>query len=453
MDSIARGLAMSPKFKRDWAAGAGIGFRDNWLAVVKRKLAAGQSACILFWTDSTGRNSVPADGTPRRYPPQWADSLIASGRLPATHGLRIFVYDNLGTQKYVLAETLRDSGNGLWLDIYQASVSGSIPRYFMHAYFFRAIAAVPADALFIGHGINMASFTNIEGEMLAAIEQFRTVHPMAPILWSTQHPLQANTNGETSWRPALLRNAAAWGVAVDDTVYQAFLAAGKPNSLYNGDGIHQSTDTGCALYVAMLNQWWGASSPGVGIVRPSSLLLPAEQQLIVNGDFAAWANTAAAPDGWTSSGTIAFSKDAANYANPRKPFSLKGVASGAAQSWIDQSIDATKFRQYLVGQYVTGCARVWRDTGGTSSNLARLAIRATAASLGGTVNAVIADANIVQTNGFGWIVLKPFLVPADITSMSLRLFIDAGTAPDATKAAYVDQVSLVPGLMPLPYSV
>lgn len=439
--------------KRDWAAAAGIGFRDNWLAVVKRKLGAGQSACLLFWGDSTTRNSVPADGTPRRYPPQWADSLIASGRLPATHGLRIYVYDSVSTQKYVLAETLRDPGNGLWLDIYQASVSGSIPRYFLHNYFLRALAAVPADALFIGHGINLASFTNIEGEMLAAIEQFRAVNPMAPILWTTQHPLQANGNGETSWRPALLRNAADWGVAVDDTVYQAFLAAGKPNGLYNGDGIHQSTGTGCALYVAMLNQWWDASSPGVGIVRPSSLLQPAEQQLITNGDFQTWSNTAAAPDGWTSSGTIAFSKEAANFATPRKPFSLKGVASGAAQTWIDQVIDAIKFRQYLVGQYVTGCARVWRDTGGTSSNLARLAIRATAASLGGTVNAVIADANIVQTNGFGWIVLKPFKVPDDITSMSLRLFIDAGTAPDGTKAAYVDQVSLVPGVMPRPYSI
>ncbi|ODU68663.1 MULTISPECIES: hypothetical protein [unclassified Novosphingobium] len=448
----ALGVATAAKPKRDWAAAAGIGFAANWLASVKRKLAAGQNATILVWGDSTTRNSVPADGTPRRYPAQWADSLIASGRLPATHGVRIYVYDSLSTQKYVLAETLRDPGNGLWLDIYQASVSGSIPRYFLHAYFLRAIAAVPADALFIGHGINLASFTNIEGEMLAAIEQFRTVHPMTPILWTTQHPLQANTNGETSWRPALLRNAAAWGIAVDDTVYQAYLAAGKPNGLYNGDGIHESTDTGCALYVAMLNAWWDASSPGAGIARSPSLLLPADQQMIVNGDFQTWTNTAAAPDSFTSSGTIAFSKDTTTYANPRKPFSLKGVASGAAQTWIDQVVDATKFRQYLLGKPVTACARVWRDTGGSSTNLARLCLRATAASLGGTVNAVIADANIVQTNGFGWIVLKPFVLPDDITGLSLRLFIDSGTTPDGTKACYVDQMSLVPGVMPRPYA-
>lgn len=449
----AKALALSSRPKRDWAAGAGIGFRDNWLATVKRKIATGQSACILIWGDSTTRHNLPADGTPRRYPAQWADSLIASGRLPATHGLRIYAYDSLTTQKYIPAETLRDAGTGLWLDIYQASVSGSIPRYFLHNYFLRAIAAVPADALMIGHGINLASFANIEGEMIAAIEQFRAVNPHAPILWTTQHPLQANTNGETSWRPALLNNAVSWGVAVDDTVYQAFLAAGKPNGLYNGDGIHQSTGTGCALYTAMLNAWWDASVAGPGIVRPSALLMPADQQLVLNGDFSAWSNTTAAPDGWTASGTIAFGKDLANYAGARKPFSAKMTASGAAASYIDQQVDGTKFRQYMLGQYVTACARLWRDTGGTSTNLGRLAIRVSAASLGGTVNAVVTDANIVQTNGFGWLVTKPCLIPADTTDLRLRLFVDSGVTPDATKAIYVDQVSLVPGVVPRPFSV
>lgn len=453
VDMAARGMA-SPGAKRDWAAGVGIGFAANWLASVKRKLAAGQSAAILVWGDSTTRNSVPADGTPRRYPAQWADSLIAFGRLPATHGVRIYVYDSLATQKYVLAETLRDPGNGLWLDIYQASVSGSIPRYFMHAYFLRALAAVPADALFIGHGINMASFTNIAGEMLAAIEQFRTVHPMTPILWTTQHPLQANTNGETSWRPALLRNAAAWGIAVDDTVYQAYLDAGKPNSLYNGDGIHESTGTGCALYVDMLNKWWDASSPGVGIARPPSLLLPADQQLIVNGDFQTWTNTGAAPDGWTvgGAGTVAISKDTTYYANPRKPFSCKMIGSGAAESYIEQQVPAA-LRNYLLGRWVTGAARVWRDKGGSSNFLGRLCLVVTAASIGGTKNVKIADANITQTDGFGWTVLEPYQIPDDATIVRLRMFADSSGAPDATKACYVDQVSLVPGVMPRPYSV
>lgn len=442
------------------AVGFGIGFNQNWLGIVKRKLAAGQSAVVQIWGDSTTRNgAIPSDGTPNRYPSLWAADLVSSGRLDAAVGnsncgVRVFAFNSLSGQTYQLAATVRASASGQWLDFYVASVSGSIARYFQHAFFFRALAAVPADALMIGHGINMASFTNIEGEMIAAIEQYRSVNSRCPILWNTQHPLQANTNGETSWRPALLANAAAWGIAADDTVYQAFLSAGKPDGLYNGDGIHQSTTSGNALYVAMLNQWWDRAVPGVGMVRASALAIPSAQQLLTNGDFATWTNTSAAPDGWTSSGTVTFSRDTTNFASPRKPFSARMVASGAAQTWIDQVVNASAFRQYMLGiTPIVAAARVWRDTGGTSTFLGRLAIRCTAASLGGTINAVINDSNIVQTNGFGWVVTKPFLVPADATALSVRLFVDSSTTPDATKGINVDQISCVPGLMPAPYSV
>lgn len=436
------------------------GTLDNWLGVVERKLAAGQSATIQVWGDSTTRNgTIPSDGTPNRYPSLWAADLVASGRLDAITGnsncgVRIFAFNNVTGQTYQLATTVRSSVGGQWLDFYIASVSGSIPRYFQHAYFFRALAAVSADALFIGHGINMASFTNIEGEMVSAIEQYRSVYPLCPILWTTQHPLQASTIGETSWRPAIRNNATAWGVSVDDTVYQQFLAAGKPDSLYNGDGIHQSTGPGNALYVAMLNGWWDRAVPSVGVVWPTSFSIPSAQQLLLNGDFQTWTNTSAAPDSWTSSGTIAFSRDTTNFAGPRKPFSARMVASGSAQTWIDQSINASAFRQYMLGTTpIVAAARIWRDTGGTSTFLGRLAIRCTAASLGGSVNAVVTDASIVQTNGFGWVVTKPFVPPADASALSVRMFVDTSTTPDATKGINVDQISCVPGFIPEPYSV
>lgn len=444
---------------RESTADLGIGYRENWLGIVKRKLAAGQSAVVQVWGDSTTRNgTIPSDGTPNRYPSLWAADLVSSGRLDAVAGnsscgMRVFAFNSLSGLTYQLAATIRNSTNGQWLDFYLASVSGSIPRYFQHAYFFRGLAAVPADALMVCHGINMAGFTNSVGEYMAAIEQYRSVNPMCPILLTTQHPLQASSSGETSWRPAILNNAAAWGVAVDDTVYQAFLSASKPNSLYNGDGIHQSTGTGNALYVAMLNDWWDRSAAGVGIVRPSTLTMAGTQQLLSNGDFATWTNANAAPDGWTASGSITFSRNTTDFAHPRKTFSARMVASGSTETFIEQAINFS-VRNFMVGiTPIVAAARVWRDTGGTSNSLGRLAVVCTAPSLGGTVNAVVTDANIVQTNGFGWIVTRPFYVPADTTTLRIRLFVDSSPAPDPAKGINVDQISCVPGLLPMPYSI
>lgn len=457
-DSLKVGADKINEMTEELYAGWPYGYA-NWLGVVERKLAAGQSAVVQIWGDSTTRNgTIPSDGTPNRYPSLWAADLVTSGRLDAITGnsncgVRIYAFNNLSGSNYQLATTVRASVGGQWLDFYLASVSGSIPRYFQHAYFFRALAAVPADALFIGHGINMASFTNIAGEMVSAIEQYRLINPACPILWTTQHPLQASTIGETSWRPAILNNASAWGVAVDDTVYQEYLIAGKPNSLYNGDGIHQSTGTGNALYVAMLNEWWDRAAPGSGVIRLSSFAVPAAQQLLTNGDFTTWTNTSAAPDGWTSSGSITFSRNTTDFATPRKTFSARMVASGSAETFIEQAIPFT-VRNFMLGiTPIVACARVWRDTGGTSNFLGRLAIVCTAPSIGGTVNVVVTDANIVQTNGFGWLVTRPFYVPADTTVLRIRLFVDSSTTPDATKGINVDQISCVPGLMPMPYAV
>lgn len=425
---------------------------QNWLGVVKRRIAAGQSAVIQFWGDSTTRNSIPADGTPNRYPGQWAADLAASGRVPANYGIRVYAFDNVSTNKYQLAQTIRDPGNNLWLDIYQASVSGSVTRYFMHGHFFKALAAISADALYIGHGFNMASWTNIRGEIAAAIEQYRLQNPSVPILWSTQHPMQSATTMDTNVRPIVIASADDLGYKYNDYVFQQYLIQGKPDSLYNGDGLHESTGPGCALYIKALNDEWDASFVAFVPQRMSALHFLSDQQMLVNGDFQSWTTQTAAPDGWTSAGTITFSKDTANYANPRKAFSCKMIASGTAQTHISQIVGA-KFYPYLLGQYVTACARIQKDVGGTSSFLGRLAIIVTAPSLGGTAIMVVTDANIVQSSGaFGWLVTKPILIPSDATGVTVRFFVDTSAAPDATKAVYVDQISLVPGKNPRPYS-
>ncbi len=427
----------------------GISCYKNWLGNVKSKLANGQSAIIQVWGDSTTRNSVPVDGTPMRYPGQWAQSLYDTGRIPHTHGIRVYAFDNLSTNTYLLAQTVSDPGTGLFLDIYQCSVSGSVPRYFMHNHFFRALAAVSADALYIGHGFNMVNYANLTGEIIAAVEQYRSVNPFAPILWSTQHPFQNNTTMDTQWKPKLLEVAPILEINTDDTVFQYFNNAGKGNELYNNDGIHESTVIGCVPYVNMLNSWWDSSYAAPVQSRISTLALPSDAQMIVNGDFTTWTNTASVPDNWTSSGTITFAKNTSVYAHPKRGYSMQVTPSGTAQTYISQTISSTMY-PHCAGKWVTASCKIRRDTGGTSSYIGRLALIVTAPSLGGTVNMVVADANTTQTAGFGMSVITA-KIPSDATGITLRFFVDSSTAPDSTKSVYVDHFSMVPGRMPRAY--
>jgi len=413
--------------------------QDNPFNPVLKKIAAGQDALIQVWGDSTTIRSPT-----RRYVAQWATELDASARLAITHGIRIYEWSS---SQYVLAETIRTGTSGKWLDIYLASVSGSIPRYFMGGFFYRALAVPAADMVFLGHGINIKAFVNIEGEYVTAIEQYRTLRPEVPFLATTQHPLQADTSGETSWRPALLGYAEKLGISVDDTVYQLYLDAGKPNSYYNGDGIHESTDIGCALYVTMLNQWWDAAYPAFSKSSVPRLLTPAaNQQLIVNGDFASWTDTATAPDGWSSTGPITFSKDTSIYADPRKPFSARMTVTGGT-GMITHQVSASKVG-YAGRGPLSLVARMRKDTDGNGT-IGRLGLAWVSASEGsGFLNST---GNQVQQDDFSWVGLIGVDLPDDLTLLTVRVYIDSSAIPVAGKGIWLDQVSLVNGWLPFAY--
>lgn len=413
--------------------------QDNPFNPVLKKIAAGQDAVIQVWGDSTTIRSPT-----RRYVAQWATELDASSRLAVTHGIRIFEWTGSG---YVLAETIRTGTDGKWLTIYLASVSGSMPRYFMGGFFYRALVTPAADMVFLGHGINLKTVVNIQGEYVTAVEQYRTLRPETPFLATTQHPLQADTSGETTWRPALLGYADNLGIAVDDTVYQLYLAAGKPNSYYNGDGIHESTDVGCALYITMLNQWWDAAYPAIAPSRIPRLVTPAaNQQLVVNGDFASWTDTAVAPDGWSSTGPIAFSKDTSIYADPRKPFSARMTVTGGS-GLLFRNVAASKVGYSGEGP-LSLVARMKKDTAG-SGTVGRLGLAWVSASEGS--GSITASASTTQQDDFAWFGLIGVELPDDLTLLTIRVYIDSSPTPVAGKGIWLDQVSLVNGWLPFAY--
>lgn len=427
VDKKAQGLAAK-------ATPANIFSARNGLQLVRKKLAAGQSATVQFWGDST----ITGTSSPRRYAAQWADSLAAGGRVPATHGVQLIVWTG---SFYAAPAVLRTGTTAAMLTIYVAGVSGSIPRYFMGGYFFKGLASIAADALILAHGINLKAYGSaIAGEYVAAIEQFRSANPNSPILATTQHPNRDDTTVEAA-RAVLLSYADILGVTVNDEVFQAYLAAGKPTSWYGaGDPIHESEDIGCAVYVAMLNRVWDASAPISVAPQYSRFSTPGnQQQLLLNGDFATWTTAPGVPDDWTGSGTITCARDTSVYADPRKRYSVRMTSAGASQTFISQQVNGLIATQ-LAGLPVTLAARMKKDTAGNAT-LGRIELAYT----GGSTASV---GNVIQQDGFAWSVLSGIVLPSNNTALTVRVYADQTAPPDGTYGIWLDQVSLVPGSMP-----
>lgn len=381
----------------------------------------------------------------------WTISVAPSNAVPAT------------TTMYGYAQ---NAAPPLTWDLWQASVSGSIPQYFMGT-LFPYLSGAAIDALIFAHGINMRNWVvsggawltqpnnytaTITSSLIAAVEQFRTINPLAPILMLTQHPMQTGTSdqvGDTSYRPAILETSRKLFTAVDDTVYAAYVAAGKPDSLYNGDGVHESSDTGVGLYVSMLQKWWGAARS----IRPSavrhSLFSQQAGQLnsLPNPAFETWTTTTTVPDGgWTATGSPTFSKDTTRVADQRKGYSVRMVSpAGTSQVYMQYQLSGSQINGFK-GRPITFAVKLYADQGGSDPDLGRIGISVGSSSLG--TLSFTSQGTVTQTAGFRWTIIS-ILVPEDATSIFARIYANASGTADGTSGINIDQVCLVSGWLPM----
>ena len=168
------------------------------------------------------------------------------------------------------------------------------------------------------------------------------------------------------------------------------------------------------------------------------------QNLLINGGLSTWSNTAVAPDSWTSGGTITFTKDTSDYADEAQPYSVSMVGSGSGQTYITQSVGGTKLAT-LKGKPVTLAARLKKDTAG-AANLGRIAIHWTCTATG--AQSFTKPGNLIQQGDYVWNLLT-ITTCTDLTFLAVRIYQDSATTPDATHSVKVDQVSLVPGTLPM----
>lgn len=421
------------------AMGAALGLSRNGFSAAKRRADLGLSVDIGTDTDSTGDGAA----SPREWPYQLADRFAL--RYP-TAKVQVRSGSSTPTQFGAVSPTVIQAGStSQTITIWNFAVAGTTTHYGLAAYF-NAILRVPTmDCMIISHGLNHAGGSPtaaiLQGDFMAAVQQYRLYHPETPMVLIRQNPFQDSALMDPVVA-AISEVGARCDVSVID-VHARFVAQGKPTSLYNGDNTHPS-QAGCDLYLDEIGIHWDSAAPLPAIPAPSSLAVirPRSVNLLLNGGFETWTTNPGVPDSWTAggAGTLTAQKNASIVRRKDQGYSCE-LSCTTNQAWIQQ--DAT-LGAVLRGVPLTMTALVYRDPTGTSGR-GRIELLAQAAS--GNIDSGLSK-SIAPGSQDGWqvICLSGLIVPTDANYIRAYVYADSGT-PGATKC-YIDQVTLVPGYLP-----
>lgn len=411
----------------------------NALGNLKAKLAAGQSATIQVWGDSAGNNSA----NPREWPYLFADRLAATY---PTHSVAVYTWDDTNSIWPTSPDVVSTGTSSKTITIWNFSVPGTIPVYGMGSLVDKALRVNAADLMIMCHGGNQvvaSTVDQIRGEFFAAVETYKLYHPETPILLTKELPRQADSLQDLSYQ-AIEEVAAIRDVSVLD-IGTFYKAAGKPDSYYNGDGVHPS-QLGCNLWADALWAQFQAAATTVTAPSPSTLApaYPERLNLITNGAFRTWTTAPGTPDGWTlltNGGSMTPAKETTIVADLSKGYSCKLLGTSNS-TLIYQEVSAGLLAA-VKGRYVTLAVLRYVDQLGAGT-MGRFSLVSGSASLG-TQTSSSRPNNVKQT---GWVWHSVNLsVPPDASYLRVNLYHDTATSP-TTYAAYFDQAVLVPGLLP-----
>lgn len=405
---------------------------------VKGLMNAGLDATLMIWSDSTG-NSRDNTG---RWPQRFAERVAQEY---PTHSVYLRNWNTQNTNAWDAAVTIQTGSTSTSLVIWNFAVTGAVPHYGMGSSWMLALGIHQPDGLILNHGINLFSGWNsdsvgatVRGALYAAIQQFLAAFPNCPVSGVVQNPNRDSTalnDMPVFWKQV----AARLGIGLVTEVYDTFISAGKPSGYY-ADAVHPSEPTGNQIYSdAIWAHWVAASTANVRERAPA--LLTRGYNLLDNGGFRTWTDTGVAPDSWTSSGTITFTKDTGNYADPDFGYSVKMVGSGAAATYIKQTLNSTK-RGYCAGKKVSFAVRKKVGTSGNST-VGQCILFVTSPTVNGGVAVQYALPTYVTRQGdFAWWALQGIPIPDDVSVLEVRLYQDTASTPDSSNAAWFDQAYL-----------
>jgi len=407
----------------------------NGFSIVKTKMNAGQSAVLIIWSDSTGNCRDNAG----RWPERFADQVAAAY---PTHSVYLRNWNTTDTNSWDAATTVSTGSTSATLTIWNFAVTGSVPHYGMGSSWLVALGTYHPDGMILNHGINLFSGWNsdssgvmVRGALYAAIQQFCARYPNCPVSGIVQNPNRDATtlnNLPVFWKQV----AANLGIGLVTDVYDQFIAAGKPSGYYD-DAVHPSNPTGNLIYSdAIWDHWLAASTSNVRGRNPT--LLTRGYNLLDNGGFRTWTDTGVAPDSWTSSGTITFTRDTSVYADPDFGYSVKMAGSGSGATYIRQTFNSTK-RGYCAGKKASFAVRKRVGVSGNSTVGQCLLFITSPTINGGSAVQYNTTAYVTRQGDFAWWSLQGIDIPADVSWIEVRLYQDTNSTPDTTNAAWYDQ--------------
>jgi hypothetical protein len=416
----------------------------NAFSPIKVACARGVSANIGIWGDSTGNEGGDGVSTIREWPYLLADALSSwlASNYP-THGVQIRAWND-GTLVYDAATVISTGSTSAVITIYNCSVAGSIAQYAMGSMWPASIQCIAFDSMIISHGHNhiTAGLTSpvVQGEFVAAVEQFKLFKPGVPVSVTLQNPRRDDSLMDTAiaaWRAV----ASMRDVAIID-VYSLFTALGKSPTLYT-DNQHPN-QAGQALWETAVWHHFLTAATALTYARPSLFtnIIQPDINLLANGNLASFASSL--PDSFTSTGagTLTATKDTSILADNALGYSVSLTATGGSAG-LAQSMSSGIY-QALRGQSVTLAVKR-RVLNTSASTVGRLQLSAGSPALG--TQTVLSRSYVTRQTGWVWWVLSGFAVPSDATSLTVTLFHDTAGSPSADAVKF-DQAIFLAGRLP-----
>lgn len=401
----------------------------------RRKLASGQPIVLQVWSDSTGNGA----SSPREWPYLLADWLATEY---PNSPVGIYPYDT--TNNVYSAKVVISTGAvGPSIEIYNFAIPGALFQTGLGNLWVRSLRMGQADCTIVNLGLNHAGRDEVLGlgEIAAGLESYRQGQPETPLLVIKQNPFKDGAAMDKVVR-SIDRLHALRDFTICD-VHSAFVAAGKPPSLYlSGDNTHPS-QAGQHLYLDAITALWAASPAGEVYPSPSVLTnrISDEANLIRNGRFLQWSG--AVPDCWNAGGAgiLSATKDTNIVSDADRAYSLRLNASGG-YTHLYQDVKSHILANCR-GRAITLAAKRYLDPY-SGAGQGRIFIQISSQTASVYLDTL---SYATQQNGWVWWAISGVDVPLDATLIRIGLYHDStGTTP--TTPVYFDQVTLFPGILP-----
>lgn len=349
-----------------------------------------------------------------------------------THTVNYYLVNQTTFDAYDAPSTVQTGSGARMINVYNASVAGSSPSYFLGSKRAAIIDAVTPDLVIWNHGTNTS---NVRGEMMMGIDPVRAQYPNANHVLTLLYPNRDDNNATARYTP-IVELAGDYGDMRAVDYYSPTIAAGKPAEYY-ADNVHMDADGNEFLRPYMISAYRSArrgaylpAVPGLSINGTN---------LLTDGHFDTLMDSGDAGSDWNllSSPTVAV-ESTIKPADATRSMKLTGTTAGGR---IQQAVSAEALATAKADGYVTLGAKLFVPIGSAES-VGRIAL-----TQGGTgaVSETMRIGAIQGKGGWIWSFLT-LPVASTITSLTAVLYCDSAVNTDST--VYYETAIMVAGKLP-----